>query len=146
VLSSSLFSGHQAQRKEVPMIRHLSSRSSIEALRKEAKRWLQALRAQDPAAHERFRRSHPDAPVARIPASEFQREFGRLRGVAHREAVIVTSHGRDDVVLVSAEDYQRLRNLDRRAMHVSEISQEEIAALDAVEIPAEATRYNHEMT
>jgi prevent-host-death family protein len=84
--------------------------------------------------------------VARVPASKFQREFGRLRGVAHREAVIVTSHGRDDVVLVSAEEYQRLRSLDRRAMHVSELSQEEIAALDVVEIPDEAAQYNHEVT
>jgi prevent-host-death family protein len=87
-----------------------------------------------------------ETPMARVPASEFQREFGRLRGVAHREAVIVTSHGRDDVVLVSAEEYQRLRGLDRRAMHVSELSDEDLAALDAVEIPAEAARYNHEMT
>jgi prevent-host-death family protein len=84
--------------------------------------------------------------VARVPASEFQREFGRLRGVAHREAVIVTNHGRDDVVLVSAEEYQRLRSLDQRAMHVSELSQEEIAALDGVEIPDEAAQYNHEVT
>ena len=84
--------------------------------------------------------------MARVPASEFQREFGRLRRVAHREAVIVTSHGRDDVVLVSAEEYQRLRSLYRRAMHVSELSQEEIVALGKVDIPAEAARYNHEMT
>ncbi len=65
--------------------------------------------------------------MARVPASEFQREFGRLRGVAHREAVIVTSHGRDDVVLISAEEYQRLRNQN------------------AVEIPAETARYDHEV-
>jgi prevent-host-death family protein len=84
--------------------------------------------------------------VARVPASEFQREFGRLRGVAHREAVIVTSHGRDDVVLLSAEEYQRLRSLDRRAIHVSELTEEELAALESVEIPAEAARYNHELT
>ena len=50
--------------------------------------------------------------MAKVPASEFQREFSRLRRVAHREAVIVTSHGRDDVVLLSAEEYQRLRSLD----------------------------------
>jgi len=68
--------------------------------------------------------------MARVPASEFQREFGRLRGVAHREAVIVTSHGRDD----------------RRAMHVSDLTDEELAAVDNVEIPSEAARYNHEMT
>jgi prevent-host-death family protein len=83
--------------------------------------------------------------MARVPASEFQREFGRLRGVAHREAVIVTSHGRDDVVLISAEEYQRLRSLDRRAMHVSQLSNEEVAALDAPEIPDAAARYNHEV-
>jgi prevent-host-death family protein len=84
--------------------------------------------------------------MARVPASEFQREFGRLRGVAHREAVIVTTHGRDDVVLLSAGEYQRLRNLDRRPMHVSELNDEELAALGSVEIPEEAARYNHEMT
>jgi prevent-host-death family protein len=88
----------------------------------------------------------PVIPMARVPASEFQREFGRLRGVAHREAVIVTSHGRDDVVLLSVEEYQRLRSLDRRAMQVSELTDEELAALDKVEIPTEAARYDHEMT
>lgn len=84
--------------------------------------------------------------MTRVPASEFQREFGRLRSIAHREAVIVTSHGRDDVVLLSAEEYQRLRSLDRRAMHVSELSDEEVAALKKVKIPKVAKRYNHEMT
>jgi prevent-host-death family protein len=52
--------------------------------------------------------------MVRVPASEFQREFGRFRGVAHREAVIVTSHGRDDVVLLSADEYQRLCDVDER--------------------------------
>ena len=60
--------------------------------------------------------------------------------------MIVTSHGRDDVVLLSAEEYQRLRSLDRRAMYVSDLTDEELAALDSVEIPSEAARYNHEMT
>jgi prevent-host-death family protein len=83
--------------------------------------------------------------MARVPASEFQGECGRLRGVAHREAVIVTSHGRDDVVLLSAEEYQRLRSLDRCAMHVSELTDEDLAALDAVKIPEEAALSNHEI-
>lgn len=77
--------------------------------------------------------------MARVPASEFQREFGRLRGVVHREAVIVTSHGRDDVVLLSAEEYRRLRSLERIAMPVGNLSNEELAALDAVQIPGAKT-------
>ena len=84
--------------------------------------------------------------MARVPASEFQREFGRLRGVAHREAVIVTTHGRDDVVLLSAEEYQRLRSLDRRARHGSELTGVGLTALKSVEIPAEAAGYDDEMT
>jgi PHD/YefM family antitoxin component YafN of YafNO toxin-antitoxin module len=56
--------------------------------------------------------------------------------------VIVTSHGRDDVVLLPAEEYRRLRSLDRRVMHVSDLTDEELAALDNVEIPSEAARYN----
>ena len=59
--------------------------------------------------------------------------------------MIVTSHGRDDVVLLSPEEYQRLRSLDRRSMQVSELTDEEITALDSVEIPTEAARYNHEL-
>jgi hypothetical protein len=47
---------------------------------------------------------------------------------------------------LSAEEYQRLRNLHRRATHVSELTDEDLAALDAVEIPAEAARYNHEVS
>jgi hypothetical protein len=39
-----------------------------------------------------------------------------------------------------------LRSLDRRAMHVSDLTDEDLAALDYVEIPSEAARYNHEMT
>jgi len=31
-------------------------------------------------------------------------------------------------------------------MHVSDLTDEELAALDSVEIPSEAARYNHEMT
>ena len=45
-----------------------------------------------------------------------------------------------------ADDYQRLRNLDRRAMHVSDLNDEELAALARVDIAAEAARYNHETT
>jgi prevent-host-death family protein len=84
--------------------------------------------------------------MAKVPAGKFQKGFGHYRTVAHREAVTVTSHGRDDVVLLSAQEYQRLRSLERRSMHVSELSAAEVAALESVPIPPEATRYDHEMT
>lgn len=84
--------------------------------------------------------------MAKVTAGRFQKEFGHFRTLAHREAVTVTSHGRDDVVLLSAAEYQRLRGLERQTMHVSELTAEEIRALERVEIPVEASRYDHEMT
>ncbi len=83
--------------------------------------------------------------MIKVTSREFQKEFGRFRAIAHREAVTITNHGREDLVLISAEEYKRLRRLDRRAMHVSELSDEELADLEAVQIPAEAAQYNNEV-
>jgi uncharacterized protein len=44
-------------------MRPLTPRSSLENLRKEAKRWLAAIRDQDESAHARLRRSYPSAPT-----------------------------------------------------------------------------------
>lgn len=67
--------------------------------------------------------------MVRVAASLVQREFGRLRSIAHREAVIVTNHGRDDVVLLSAEEYQRLVSFDGRAQGVPEQTGEDTLAV-----------------
>ena len=83
--------------------------------------------------------------MARVTSATFQREFGRFRTVAQREAVIVTNHGRADLVVMAADEYTRLRNLDRTAMPVSDLSNDELTALERVEIPAEARQYDHEM-
>jgi prevent-host-death family protein len=52
------------------------------------------------------------ASMAKVTSGEFQREFGRYRALAQREAVVITNHGRDDVVLLGAEDYARLRRYE----------------------------------
>ena len=84
--------------------------------------------------------------MAKVSSAEFQREFGRYRSIAHREPVTITAHGRDDVVLLAADEYRRLRSLERLAMHVSELSDDELAALEAVEVPAESVQHDREMT
>jgi uncharacterized protein len=62
------------------MIRHLTPRSSLDALRKEAKRWLKALRAQDKQAHNRLRRSYPDAPL-QLGLRDVQHALAREHGM-----------------------------------------------------------------
>lgn len=57
-------------------------------------------------------------------------------------AALATTENRDQQ---SAEEYRRLRGLDRRALPVSEVTDEELAALDNVKIPAEAAHYDDEL-
>jgi prevent-host-death family protein len=65
-----------------------------------------------------------------VTASELQKNFGRYQAIAQREAVKVTSHGRESVVLISAEDYERFRSLDdRKAMHIADLPDDLVEAL-----------------
>lgn len=44
-----------------------------------------------------------------VSASEFQRNFGHFKEVAQREPVMITSNGRESVVLLSATEYATLK-------------------------------------
>lgn len=66
-----------------------------------------------------------------VTSTEFQRNVGTYTDTAMREPVIITSHKREKLVLISAEDYRRLRKLDsRRAIHPSEMPEDVKKALD----------------
>jgi prevent-host-death family protein len=82
--------------------------------------------------------------MTKVTSGEFQREFGRYRTLAQREAVVITNHGRDDVVLLGAEDYSRLRRYEQKAFHVSELPKDVIDELGNVVIPKNAEKFNRE--
>jgi prevent-host-death family protein len=82
--------------------------------------------------------------MTKVTAGEFQREFGRYRALAQREAVMITNHGRDDVVLLGAEDYARLRRYEQKAMHVSELPAAVIDELGSRNISKAAAQFDHE--
>jgi prevent-host-death family protein len=52
--------------------------------------------------------------MVRIGAAELQRQFGSYSEQAQRAPLTITKHGRDSLVLLSAEAYERLRSLDTR--------------------------------
>lgn len=83
--------------------------------------------------------------MMKISAAEFQRSPGRVRSLALREPVFVTNHGRDDLVVLSAHEYDRLKRRDRQAIRAADLTDDELALLDAVEIPAEARAFDHEI-
>lgn len=80
-----------------------------------------------------------------ITAAELQKRFGRYRDVALREPVSVTHHGRESLVVLSADEYKRLKSLDdRQALHAWELPDDAVKALDDVEIPDEGAQFDHE--
>lgn len=70
--------------------------------------------------------------LTRVSAAEFQRSFGVLSDKAIKEPVAITKHGRDHLVLLSADEYARLKRRDRRVFLTEELSDEDIAAIEAV--------------
>ena len=80
-----------------------------------------------------------------ISSGDFLKSYGRIVETALREPVTITSHGRERLVLLSAEEYRRLKRNDRTALYPWELSAEDIRALEAARPPAEADRYDSEV-
>jgi hypothetical protein len=57
----------------------------------------------------------------------------------------VTRNGRERLVLLSAEEFRRLKRLDREALPVSALSQAELAAIAAAEVPGEYRHLDDEL-
>ena len=68
--------------------------------------------------------------MMRISTAEFLKNFLRYEHVAGSESVVITRNGRDRAVLLSVEEYRRLKKLDRRNADSHEITQEDIAAME----------------
>ncbi len=86
------------------MTRQLTARSRLETLRKEAKRWLKALRAQDAKAHERLRRAYPSAS-AQPGLRDVQHALALEHGIAnwtalktHVAEIALANSSREDLV------------------------------------------------
>ena len=76
----------------------------------------------------------------RVTTAEFIKGYGALADKALTEPVTITKNGRDRLVLVSADEYARLKRRDRRAILPEELTEEEIAAIVASEMDP---RHNH---
>lgn len=85
------------------MPRHISPRSTVEHLQREAKRWLRALRDGDPEARARLDAAGTragDPPTLRDVQLALAREYGFAGWTALRDAVAANARGRIDPALV----------------------------------------------
>ncbi len=58
---------------------------------------------------------HSDEIVT-VTSADFQRNIGLYQDEALKRPVAITKNGRPRTVLISAEEYERLRQRDRRAV------------------------------
>ncbi|MEZ5316854.1 MAG: hypothetical protein R2752_05585 [Vicinamibacterales bacterium] len=92
------------------MPRRISSASSLDTFRKEARRWLKALRQHEAQADERLRRAWPDAPpepTLRDVQHALAREYGHESWIALKAAIGAGSPAVPPPLL-TAEGYDRL--------------------------------------
>jgi prevent-host-death family protein len=72
----------------------------------------------------------------RISSADLQKQFGSVADKALTEPVTITPNGRDRLVLMSVEEYDRLKR-DRRVVWLEDFTDEEMALIALAEVPAE---------
>ena len=80
-----------------------------------------------------------------VSAAEFQRNIGRYQDEAIRGPVVVTRNGRKRTVLISTEEYNRLKRRDRQVMTLADFTADDIAAIENSAAPEEAAQFDDEM-
>lgn len=75
-----------------------------------------------------------------LSASEFQDRVGEALDRSLSQPVLITKHGRPRNVVLSYDEYMRLSARDRRAVRAEDLTDDDIAALEASEM---APGYEH---
>jgi PHD/YefM family antitoxin component YafN of YafNO toxin-antitoxin module len=73
----------------------------------------------------------------KVSSAEFIKNYGSLSDKALQEPVTITRNGRDRLVLISTEEYARLRASYRRAIKIEDLSDEDMELISKAEVPAE---------
>jgi hypothetical protein len=81
----------------------------------------------------------------RVSTAEFIKSYGTLADRALIEPVTITKNGRDRLVVISAEEYDRLRRRDRRVIAAGELTDEEVTLIAKAEVPAEYAYLDEEL-
>jgi len=81
----------------------------------------------------------------RVSTAEFIKHYGALADRALAEPVTITKNGRDRLVVLSAEEFARLKSRDRQAARAEDLSPAEIELIAAAEMPEGHTALDSEL-
>jgi prevent-host-death family protein len=79
-----------------------------------------------------------------VSAAEFQRYFGRYQDEALTQPVVITRNGRERLVMISVDEYRRLRRSDRQVLRAGELSDADLAAIEETQAPESSKAFDDE--
>jgi prevent-host-death family protein len=80
-----------------------------------------------------------------VTSAEFHRNIGTYQDIALTKTVAITKNGRERTILISAEEYARLKRRDRRVIAAGELTDRHIAALRAAKVPDQYADLDREL-
>lgn len=83
--------------------------------------------------------------MVNVSAAEFQRNIGRYQDLALTQPVAVTRNGRERTVMISIEEYRRLKRRDRQVLSLDDFTDADIAAVEATRAPDSSKAFDHEL-
>jgi prevent-host-death family protein len=81
----------------------------------------------------------------RVTTADFIKHYGSLADRALSEPVTITKNGRDRLVVLSADEYERLKRRDRRVVKAGALTDEEVSLIAKAEVPAEHAHLDEEL-
>lgn len=80
-----------------------------------------------------------------VTAAQVSKNFGAYQDAAVREPVIITKNGRPRTVLLAYDDFVRLSKRDRRVQRTADLTDEDIAAIEASQMAPGHEHLNAEL-
>jgi len=81
----------------------------------------------------------------KVSTSEFIKNYSTLADRAQNEPVVITENDRDRLVVLSAEEYARLKRRDRRVVKLEDFTDAEMAMIARAEPTAEDAHLDEEL-
>jgi prevent-host-death family protein len=80
-----------------------------------------------------------------VSSAEFQKNIGRYQDVALTQPVTITRNGRERTVMISADEYRRLKRRDREVLGLDDFTAADLDAIRGAEPPAETAQFDDEL-
>jgi len=81
----------------------------------------------------------------KVTTADFIKNYGSLADKALIEPVTITKNGRDRLVILSADEYERLKRRDRRVVRLEDFTEDEMALVARTEARAEDVHLDGEL-